>query len=193
MDTHSTETRRNASASESRDDHTGRMYLVFAGMIATSTTVMFLLTYTNAYRWSHMTFSRERLYMAILMGSAMALVMLAFMARTMYRSRALNAVVVVTAVVLGALAFWFSRAQVLVGDDAYMRGMIPNHSIDSLTSERAGIEDVRVRELADGIITTQREEIAQMKWLLADIERNGAVTTEGQARERPLPDFSAQP
>ena len=61
-------------------DHAGRMYLLFAAMIATSTVVMFLLTYTNAYTWSHMTFSQERLYMAILMGSAMALVMLALLA-----------------------------------------------------------------------------------------------------------------
>ena len=174
-------------------NHAGRMYLLFAAMIATSTVVMFLLTYTNAYTWSHMTFSRERLYMAILMGSAMALVMLAFMARMMYHSRVLNAVVVVTAVVLGGLAFWFSRAQVLVEDDADMGAMIPHHSIAILTSERATIQDVRVRELADEIIEAQRREIAEMKWLIADIERNGVAATAEEAQQRPVPQFQATP
>ena len=169
------------------------MYLIFAAMIATSTVLMFLLTYTNAYTWSHMTFSQERVYMAVLMGSAMAIVMLAFMARMMYRSRVLNAVVVITALSLGASAFWFSRAQVLVGDEAYMRAMIPHHSIAILTSERAAIDDVRVRELADGIITTQREEIAQMKWLIADIERNGVASTQDEAQRRPVPQFDRAP
>jgi len=173
--------------------HPERMYLIFAAMIATSTVVMFLLTYTNSYTWSHMTFSRERVYMAVLMGSAMAIVMLAFMARMMYRSRALNAVVVITALALGALALWFSRAQVLVDDEAYMRAMIPHHSIAILTSERAAIKDVRVRELADGIITTQREEIAHMKWLIADIERNGVASTQEEAQQRPVPEFQATP
>ncbi len=42
-----------------------------------------------------------------------------------------------------------------------MRGMIPHHSIAILTSERADIDDVRVRELADGIIKAQRKEIKE--------------------------------
>jgi uncharacterized protein (DUF305 family) len=39
--------------------------------------------------------------------------------------------------------------------------MIPHHSIAILTSERADIDDVRVRELADGIIKAQRKEIKE--------------------------------
>jgi uncharacterized protein (DUF305 family) len=48
--------------------------------------------------------------------------------------------------------------------------MIPHHSIAILTSERAHISDPRVRKLADGIIETQRKEIADMKALLKDLE-----------------------
>jgi uncharacterized protein (DUF305 family) len=51
-----------------------------------------------------------------------------------------------------------------------MRAMIPHHSIAILTSERAEISDPRVRELADEIIQAQRDEIGQMKLLIADIE-----------------------
>ena len=58
-------------------------YLRFAGMIATSTVVMYALTYANVYDIAHIHFSQERLYMALLMGSAMAIVMMAWM-RKMY-------------------------------------------------------------------------------------------------------------
>ncbi|HET9496439.1 MAG TPA: DUF305 domain-containing protein, partial [Chloroflexia bacterium] len=41
-----------------------------------------------------------------------------------------------------------------------------------LTSERANISDPRVRELADQIIESQRQEIAEMKALIAELEQN---------------------
>jgi len=61
-----------------------------------------------------------------------------------------------------------------------MRAMIPHHSIAILTSERAEIEDVRVRELADEIIKAQRREIKEMDWLIQDIAENGVATTESR-------------
>ncbi len=57
-----------------------------------------------------------------------------------------------------------------VQDVAYMKAMIPHHSIAVLTSERAEISDPRVRELANQIIESQRREIEEMKTLIADLE-----------------------
>jgi cytochrome c oxidase subunit IV len=169
--------------------HERKMYLTFGAMIATSTVTMFLLTYTNAFTWSHMTFSEERVYMALLMGSVMAVIMLGFMSTMMYKNRKVNIAIVVAAVLVGGAALGLSRSQALVQDGGYMKGMIPHHSIAILTSERAEIDDVRVRELADGITEAQRKEIAEMKWLLRDIEENGKATTDEEARQRPVPDF----
>jgi hypothetical protein len=169
-----------------------RRYLRFIAMIATSTVVMYVLTYTNVFAIEHIRFSEMRLYMALLMGSAMAVIMLGYM-WGMYESRRLNAIIVIGALVLGGVAFLLAQSQTLVGDGNYMRGMIPHHSIAILTSERAGIEDVRVRALADEIIAAQRREIAEMDWLIADIEANGPATTETEAQERPVPSFSASP
>ena len=172
--------------------HERRMYLRFGLMIATSTLVMFVLTYTNAFAYDHVRWSEERLYMALLMGGAMALVMLAFMRSMMYKSRTLNIVVVAAAVLLGGTALYLSRSQVLVDDQAYLKGMIPHHSIAILTSERADIDDIRVRELADGITAAQRKEIKEMDWLIDDIGQNGPATTEEEAQQRPVPEFEGE-
>jgi uncharacterized protein (DUF305 family) len=67
---------------------------------------------------------------------------------------------------------WLVRSQATVSDVAYMKAMIPHHSIAVMTSDRATIRDPRVRKLADGILATQVREIAEMKTLIADLERH---------------------
>lgn len=188
------QTRGGSESSGGEDTHRERrMYLRFGAMIATSTLVMLGLTYTNAYALDHVRWSEERLYMALLMGSAMALVMLAFMAGMMYKNGRVNAAIVIGALVLGTAALGLSRSQHFVDDQAYMQGMIPHHSIAILTSERADIDDLRVRELADAIIEAQREEIAEMDWLVQDIEENGPATTPEEAAARPVPQVPTAP
>lgn len=49
--------------------------------------------------------------------------------------------------------------------------------------------DVRVRQLADDIILAQRREIAEMDWLIRDIEENGPATTPEVAADGPVPEF----
>lgn len=182
-----------AAAGPHRDDTDMRgMYLRFGGMIATSTVVMYLLTYLNVFDVSHIHFSEERLYMALTMGGAMGVVMMAWM-WGMYANRRWNIGVVAASVALAIVATFLSQSQILVEDGNYMRGMIPHHSIAILTSERAGISDVRVRELADEIIEAQRREIAEMEWLLQDIAENGEATTAEDAADRPVPSFEARP
>jgi uncharacterized membrane protein len=144
-------------------------YLRFAAMIFTSTVVMFGLMYLNLYVLDHMFFSETRLYMALIMGASMALVMLGFM-RGMYASRALNALIGVLAVAVFAGSLWLVRSQASVDQVSWMKAMIPHHSIAILTSERAHIEDPRVRQLADEIIAAQRREIDEMKALISELE-----------------------
>lgn len=107
--------------------------------------------------------------MTFIMAGAMALVMLFFM-RGMYTHRATHLGIVAGSVALIGLGLWLVRSQATVGDVAWMKAMIPHHSIAILTSERARISDPRVRELADGIIATQRREIAEMEALVRDLQ-----------------------
>jgi len=145
-----------------------KTYLRFAAMIATSTAVMFGLTYLNSYQVDHVSFSETRLYMALLMGAAMAVIMLTFMLHA-HKSRSTNLAIYLVSAVVFAGSLWLVRSQATVEDVAYMRAMIPHHSIAILTSERAQIDDPRVRDLADRIIEAQVAEIAEMKALIADL------------------------
>ena len=146
-------------------------------MIATSTVVMFGLMYLNTYLLSHVFWSETRAYMALLMGATMAVIMLAFML-SMYSSKSLNIAIFLGAGVVFGVSLWLVRSQFTVGDTSYMRAMIPHHSIAIMTSSRADISDPRVRKLADEIIYAQDKEIAEMRYLIADIEASGDATQQ---------------
>ena len=178
---------------ESRQDDSPesghRNYWRFAAMIATSMTAMFALTYANSYRLGDVRWSETRFYMTFVMGAAMATIMLGFMLG-MYKSKKVNAAIFVGSAIVFSLALWLVRSQETVQDQSYMRAMIPHHSIAILTSSRAELDDVRVRELADAIIDAQKREIEEMNWLIADISENGEATTQAEAAERPIPEFT---
>ena len=149
----------------------GMSYRRFAAMIAASTVVMFGLMYLNTYALEHVRFSQTRAWMALVMGAAMALVMLGFM-WSMYRGTKVKLAILAGAAVVFALSLWLVRSQQTVSDVSYMKAMIPHHSIAVMTSERAHIRDPRVRRLADQIIEAQVREIAEMERLIADLEAN---------------------
>ncbi len=144
-------------------------YQTFFAMIATSSVLMYILMYLHTYAFDHVFFSETRLYMNLIMTSAMALVMLWFM-RHMYNDKATNRYIVGGSVALFALSLFLVRSQVLVDDVDYLEAMIPHHSIAILTSERAQLEDPRVRALADEIIAAQEREIAEMRELIKELD-----------------------
>lgn len=166
-------------------------YLRFGGMIAAGMIFMLGVMYLNSYTWEHVRWSETRFYMMFLMGATMAVVMLGFML-SMYRNTRINVAIFAVSVAVFALALWLVRSQATVGDRSYMKAMIPHHSIAILTSERAQIEDLRVRELANEIIRAQRREIKEMEWLIEDIAANGAARTLDEAQARPVPEFEGR-
>ena len=153
---------------DERSGHSGN-YLKFLAMILAAGAVMYVVMYLNTYQLDHVAWSWTRFFMTMMSTATMAVIMLAFMLG-MYKNKAVNAAIVGVAVVVFSLGLWLVRSQITIGDVAWMKAMIPHHSIAILTSERANIEDPRARELADEIIQTQKEEIAEMKSIIADLE-----------------------
>nr|WP_299039336.1 DUF305 domain-containing protein [uncultured Psychrobacter sp.] len=144
-------------------------YLKFFLMILTSTIVMYIMMYFNTYKWDHVYFSETRAYMALYMGAMMAVIMLAFMGN-MYKKTKVNLMIYGLSVVLFAFGLWGVRSQQTVDQVDWMQAMIPHHSIAILTSERADIDDPRVRQLADDIIKAQKREIGEMQALIEELE-----------------------
>jgi uncharacterized protein (DUF305 family) len=144
-------------------------YTRFLAMIAVSTALMFVLMYLNTWALDHVFWSQTRMWAALYMGATMAVVMLLFM-WSMYRNRTANLAILGISALVFVASLALLRSQRTVDDVAYMRAMIPHHSIAILTSTRAQIEDPRVRDLADGIIEAQRREIDEMKALIAELD-----------------------
>lgn len=165
-----------------------KMYVRFAAMILTGMVVMYWVMFVGSWEWSHIRFSQSRIFMAITMGGAMGLVMLAWMLN-MYKNTKANLVVVAVSLLLLAGGAFLDRSQITVDDVAFMRGMIPHHSLAITRSERFDVEDVRVCDLAVEISEAQRREILEMDWLIDDIDENGAASTRAEAKERPVPVF----
>ena len=164
------------------------MYLRFGAMLLTSMVLMYFVMFVGSWEVSHVRFSQSRLFMALTMGGTMGLVMLGWMLN-MYKSVRGNAVIIGVSLVLLVGGVVLDRSQATVGDVSFMRAMIPHHSLAITRSERFGVDDVRVCELAVEISEAQRREILEMDWLIDDIQENGAASTPQEARERQVPDF----
>lgn len=174
MSSHEQQGRQSATpqreTSEQENDHGSRApHVRFVLMILTSSTVMYVVMYLNTYSIDHVYWSWTRFFMTMMAAATMTVIMLGFM-RGMYRNRTANVVIVAGAVVLFGAGLFLVRSQATIGDVAWMRAMIPHHSIAILTSERANIKDPPVQELADSIIEAQRKEIEEMKTYIEDLE-----------------------
>jgi uncharacterized protein (DUF305 family) len=92
---------------------------------------------------------------------------------SMYKGKQTKVAVFAGAALLGIVLLILNRTQAVISDVTFMRSMIPHHSIAINNARKASISDPRVRKLANGIIESQVREIAEMKLLIDDIQRNG--------------------
>jgi len=144
-------------------------YKKFIVMMVVSYIIMYIIMFLNIIEIQHYHTNISRIYMTLLMISAMAMVMILMMGK-MYPDKKINmGIITVSVVVFGATLFAL-RGQTPIGDVQYMKAMIPHHSSAILTSERANIQDPEVKKLAEEIIKAQRKEIAEME---AMIEKSG--------------------
>lgn len=145
-------------------------YSKFFLMLLLSFIFMFLIMFLNMVEIDHFYISLNRTYMALIMASVMAIIMMAMM-YSMYPDKKKNNIIIILSVVIFSLALAGMRTQTPIGDVQYMKGMIPHHSSAILTSENANIKDPEVRKLADEIIKSQRKEIAEMKAMLKRLQK----------------------
>ncbi len=144
-------------------------YGKFMLMLGLSFLVIYVVMLSNVAEISHIHLNLSRLYMTILMVAPMALIMLGVM-RSMYRDQKLNAIIAVMSIVAIVGSFIMLRNQSYVGDKAFIHSMILHHSSAILVSEEARISDPELKKLAEEIIRSKNEEIAEMEKVLQRLD-----------------------
>ena len=142
-------------------------YVKLGLSLALSFVIMYVSGFARTDRWSNVLLNLNQVYMAGLMVAPMALVMLVTM-RHMFKHKTLNVGLAVASAALTVLFWTLVRVQAGVGDEAFLRSMIPHHAAAVLVCQEADLTDPRIQQLCREIIEAQEREIAEMKGYLAN-------------------------
>lgn len=137
-------------------------YLRFFVMVALHFVAMVAFMYSMVDRFANVFLNANQLYMAGLMSASMVVIELAIMG-SMYPNKKLNAVIAGFGVASLVICWVLTRQQLGVGNEQFLKSMIPHHAGAILMCEEAAIDDPEIRELCDRIVASQRTEIAEMK------------------------------
>jgi hypothetical protein len=127
--------------------------------------IMYFVMYTMIARLDHLLLNVNNLYMTLMMVAPMAVVMLVGM-KSMFPSRTLNGALAGIAALVFLASFAAMRTQAAVGDEQFLRSMIPHHSGAILMCEEARITAPDIAGLCARILRSQRAEIAEMEAML---------------------------
>ncbi|BCW17435.1 hypothetical protein NtRootA9_01430 [Arthrobacter sp. NtRootA9] len=172
---HGQHARANSGKNPDAHDHGGhsssRMYLKFGTMMLVSLGTMWVLSMSMVRSIDHFHFNLSNFWMALLMVSAMGIVMTLGM-WSMFRNRKANIAMLAGFAVLFAAVFALGRTETFVGNKQFLESMIPHHSRALLVCQESDITDPEIIELCDSIVKSQQEEITQMEAILDRYESN---------------------
>ncbi len=133
--------------------------------LAISALLMYLMMFLNMNSINDYYTSLTRIYMALMMVSPMAILMIIMMGK-MYPNKRYNSIIILISVLVFTATLTGLRTQVPIHDKEYLKAMIPHHSSAIMTSRNADIKDPQVRKLADSIIRSQQREINEMNRMI---------------------------
>ncbi|WP_235436739.1 DUF305 domain-containing protein [Pseudarthrobacter siccitolerans] len=142
-----------------------RMYVKFGVILLVSLGLMWVLSMSMVRSIDHFYFNLSNFWMALLMVSAMAIVMIIGM-WSMFKNKKANIALLVGFAVLFAGVFALGRTETFVGNEQFLKSMIPHHSRAILVCQESDITDPEIIELCDSIVKSQQEEITQMQSIL---------------------------
>lgn len=131
---------------------------------------MYALMYAMVNSFANALPNHNQFYMAALMASPMLILELWLMG-SMYPKKKLNFAIAGLAVVLIGTSFLFIRHQTAIGDEQFLRSMIPHHAGAILMCEQAQLTDSQIKDLCGNILKSQQGEIEWMKSKLESIRK----------------------
>lgn len=133
--------------------------------LSISYVVMVIIMFSRVNVFSNVFLSLNQIYMAGLMVAPMLIIMLTVM-NSMFHNKRLNIVLLFVATALIGVIWMLLRTQAGVGNQQFLRSMIPHHASAILVCEQASITDSRIQQLCQEIIESQEREIQEMKALM---------------------------
>jgi hypothetical protein len=137
-------------------------YLRLAVMLLVSFVAMYVLMYAMVDVAANAVPNVNQAYMAGLMTAPMLVLELLLMG-SMYPNKTANKLLVVTGLLALGGCWWAIRSQAAVGDDQFLRSMIPHHAGAILMCNQAELRDPELLKLCEGIVRSQQEEIDLMQ------------------------------
>lgn len=128
--------------------------------------IMYFVMYTMIATVDHLRLNVNNVYMTLMMVAPMTIVMLVGM-RSMFPSKRMNLLIGAIAAFVFLASFGAMRTQAAVGDEQFLKSMIPHHSGAILMCKEASLRDRQIIELCKNIVQSQQAEIEQMQALLA--------------------------
>jgi uncharacterized protein (DUF305 family) len=122
---------------------------------------MYVLMYVMVDRYENVYSNVNQIYMAGVMTGAMVILEV-FIMREMY-SRKVQQMSVLLGVIVLVACFLFVRRQTAVGDEQFLRSMIPHHAAAILMCNEAEVVDPEIKDLCKNITSGQQSEIDFMK------------------------------
>jgi hypothetical protein len=142
------------------------MYRKLGLAIGVNVVLMYLIGFVMIAEVGHFENNINRAYMAFLMAAPMVIIMLLVM-RSMFPDRKLNLGLHAASAIVILLVYMLIRTQTPVGNEQFLRSMIPHHSSAILMCDQARITDPEITGLCEEIVRAQKAEIAQMQAIMA--------------------------
>lgn len=154
---------------ENNSNHSLAMYKRFAVMAVAMFVAMYFIMYAMIDGLDNLIPNINNLYMTLLMVSAMLVIELCIM-KGMYQNKKINWAIITFSLAVGVFSWFGIREQINVGDNQFVKGMIPHHAAAVLMSEKAKLTDPELIQLQKNILETQAQEIEFMKRKLNEFE-----------------------
>lgn len=138
-------------------------------MMVLSFASMYALMYMMVDRFDNVFPNLNQFYMAAIMTAPMLVFELLLMGE-MYENKMVKIGLVATGVVLLVVFSVLLRKQTGIGDEDFLKSMIPHHGGAVLMCNEASVRDQEIVELCRSIIASQQSEIDWMKAKLNQLE-----------------------
>ena len=140
-------------------------YLKLLYMALLSFASMYILMYAMVNQFANVYPNINQFYMAALMTMPMVLIEMIVMS-SMYMDKNRNKLIIILSFIALVVFFLLIRYQSAVSDKQFLKSMIPHHAAAILMCQETKIKDPEINALCSNIISSQQQEIDQMKTLL---------------------------